>query len=251
MQLELFRAAYRLTERVSPKARNIRIEVRRDREVLLVYPRWVSRAEALAFLQSRQDWIRQKLEQWDEHEARHALPPEAAWDGSDEIPLRGARVPVYVEYATLRQTTVRVEHDRITLFAPAAHRGNVHKLETALKRELMQRARVDAQGLLDRYAPVLGVQWRDLSIADPRSQWGSCAPSGAISLSWRLIMAPREVFEYVVIHELCHLLEMNHSERFWGHVQRCLPGFDVQRRWLRDQGGSLHHYLPRRRSRQS
>lgn len=249
MQFELFRDDYRLREQPSTRARNIRVEVRPGREVVLVYPRWVPRAEALAFLRSRESWVRDKLAEFAVREAACPAPPPARWDGTDEILLRGAAVPVCVEAATLRQIQVRVEPEVITLFAPAALRDNAHKLELALKRELMHRAQIDARRLLDEEATRAQLRWSSLSIADPQTQWGSCGPTGAIALSWRLVMAPVPVFRYVVVHELCHLAHMNHSPRFWGLVERQMPDYEIHKRWLHDHGQRLHHYLPRRRSR--
>lgn len=249
MQFELFRDDYRLREQPSTRARNIRIEVRPDREVLLVYPRWVARAEALAFLRSREAWVRDKLAELDARDAACPPPAPARWDGSDEILLRGSTVPVCIEAATLRQIQVRVEPELITIFAPAAVRANAHKLELALRRELMHRAQLDARRLLDEEAARAKLRWTSLSIADPQTQWGSCGPDGAIALSWRLVMAPPPVFRYVVVHELCHLAQMNHSPRFWALVEQQMPDYETHKRWLRDHGQRLHHYLPRRRSR--
>lgn len=247
MQLDLFRDDYCLREHLSTKARNIRIEVRPGREVRLVYPRWAPRAEALAFLHSREVWVRQKLAEQAARDAASPTPPQQRWDGTDEILLRGTLVPVCIEPANLRQVTVRVEPEVITVFTPSALRGSAHKLEPALRRELMQRARSDARRLLDEEAPRLGVRWTGLGIADPQTQWGSCAPTGAIALSWRLLMAPPAVFRYVVVHELCHLLHMDHSDQFWALVGRQQPDYQTHKRWLREHGQRLHLYLPRRR----
>jgi hypothetical protein len=245
----LFRDDYRLREKVSTRARNIRIEVRPWREVVLVYPRWVARAEALAFLQSRDAWVRGKLAEFDAREADHPLPPPARWDGTDEILWRGTLVPVFIEPATLRQVQVRIEPERVTVFAPVQVRDHSHKLEQALKRELMRHAGVEARRVLDLEAGRLGVTWTGLAVADPQTQWGSCASDGTVSLSWRLVMAPPAVLRYVSVHELCHRLHMDHSPRFWRLVARQLPGYAEQKAWLRDHGQRLHHYLPKLRPR--
>lgn len=246
MQFDLFQADYRLRERVSPKARNIRIEVRPEREVLLVYPRWVPREDALAFLQSRAEWVRAKLEAFD---ARgETAPPPQRWDGTDEILLYGELVPVLVEPARLRHLAVRIEPERITVFAPPESRGQPARLATAVRRELMHRAQLEGRRLLNEEAARLQVTWTELSISDPKTQWGSCGPEGAISLSWRLILAPPAVFRYVVVHELCHRVHMDHSANFWGLVAQQLPDYGVTRDWLREHGHRLHQYLPKRRN---
>jgi predicted metal-dependent hydrolase len=244
-QLELFRDDYRIRERPSARARQIRIEVRSAHEVVLVYPRWAARADALAFLRARDAWVRDKLAGFAARDA--TLPPPARWDGSDELLLYGRTVPVCVEPATLRQLQVRIEADLISVFAPPAVCRDAARLERALRRALMQRAERDARRLLDAEAARLGVRWSGPSIRDPSAQWGSCGPDGAIALSWRLVMAPPEVFRYVVIHELCHRVHMDHSPRFWALVAQQMPEFETHKTWLRDQGARLQHYLPTRR----
>lgn len=245
MQFELFREDYRLREKPSPKARNIRVEVRPGREVVLVYPRWVPRAEALSFLRSREDWVREKLAEFARQEAADPPPPAARWDGTDELLLRGQLVPVCVEPASLRQITVRIEPDMVTLFAPRERLAEPARLALALRRELIAQAQRDARRLLDEEAPRLGVQYRDLKIHDPQTLWGSCNPGGVICLSWRLVLAPPEVFRYVVIHELCHLVHDDHSMRFWNLVGRQMPDYATHKHWLRERGQRLHHYLAR------
>ncbi len=245
MQYELFREDYRLREKASAKARNIRVEVRSGREVVLVYPRWVARADALAFLQSRTDWVREKLREFAEREAQDPAPPDMRWDGCDELLLRGVSVPVRVEPARLRQVSIRLETEAITVFAPKPVLAQPLKLAQALRRELMHQAQRDALRMLDHEAARLGVRYQQLKINDPQTLWGSCNPGGVICLSWRLVMAPPEVFRYVVIHELCHLLHPDHSTRFWSCVERQMPDFAQHRHWLQARGLRLQQQLPK------
>lgn len=244
MQIELFRDEYRLNEKVSPKARNIRLEVRPGGEVVLIYPRFVPRIEALAFLRSREGWIRQKLAELAQRQESLPKPQPTRWDGSDRIPVRGVETPVQRVSASLKQITVRIESGLISLFCPPARLGEHTKLEQALRRELQHLARAEAQKYLTTEAARLGVSVGDVRINDPKTLWGSCNPTGTICLSWRLVMAPPEVFRYVVVHELCHLVHRNHSARFWALVERQFPDYEVHKRWLREYGGGLHLRLP-------
>ena len=91
----------------------------------------------------------------------------------------------------------------------------------------------------EHWAPRLGVAFGRIRVKDQRTLWGSCSPSGDLSFNWRLTQAPAEVLDYVVVHELAHRLEMNHSRLFWAHVERVLPGHRVHRRWLRRHGREL------------
>ncbi|NKF22164.1 M48 family metallopeptidase [Solimonas marina] len=246
-QIELFRDDYALTERVSAKARNIRIEVRPDRGVTLVYPRWVGRAEAHAFLRAREAWIREKLAELAQQASAYPLPARLRWDGDDRISLRGESYALKAEAARLRSPAVRVESQRVVVLAPSAVIQQPARLDAALRQALVRQARLDAQTYLQREAPPLGVRYRELRINDAQTQWGSCNPGGTICLSWRLVMAPPEVFRYVVVHELCHLVHMDHSPRFWSLVERQMADYEQHKRWLRDRGHQLHAILARER----
>jgi hypothetical protein len=97
-----------------------------------------------------------------------------------------------------------------------------------------------------REAARLGVDHAGISIRDGRSRWGSCSARGALSFSWRLVVAPTSVLDYVVVHELCHRRELNHSARFWRLVDAAWPGWRRDASWLREHGAELHAYRPGR-----
>jgi hypothetical protein len=89
------------------------------------------------------------------------------------------------------------------------------------------------------WAPILGVTFGRVRVKDQRSLWGSCTPAGDLNFNWRLTLAPPEILDYVVVHELAHRLEMNHSRRFWAHVAKHCPDHKAHRRWLRRNGPAL------------
>jgi len=97
------------------------------------------------------------------------------------------------------------------------------------------------------WAARLGLGYSRVFIKEQRSRWGSCSSAGNLNFNWRLAAAPPEVLDYVVIHELCHLREMNHSRRFWALVAQACPDHKVRRRWLRDNGRALASAVPVRR----
>ena len=247
LQFDLFDERYEVIERVSAKARNIRIVISSPREVSLIIPKYASKTAAREFLQSRDGWIRQKIAEIKQRMGNRPLDPQQLrWDGSDVIPLRGVDTPLKVTTASLRSITVRFDPEAITLFCPTAQTGESTKLEQALRKSLQHQARRDAESLLEEEAPRLGVRHGDLRIADQKSLWGSCAADGNISLSWRLVLAPPGVFRYVVVHELCHIRHHDHSDQFWALVAQQMPEFEAHRRWLKDQGHRLHCVLQHR-----
>jgi len=97
-----------------------------------------------------------------------------------------------------------------------------------------RRAKEIIHARVAHWAGQLGLEYKKVYIKDQRSLWGSCSGRRNLNFNWRLAAAPPEALDYVVIHELCHLREMNHSKRFWAHVGAACPDYKMQRRWLRD-----------------
>jgi predicted metal-dependent hydrolase len=131
---------------------------------------------------------------------------------------------------------VRVEGDSLLIPGDPAQAGaRAGAFLRALARERLVAAS-------DRYAAMIGRQVARVTLRDTRSRWGSCAQDGALMYSWRLIMAPASVLDYVAAHEVAHMQEMNHSAAYWAVVDRLYPGWQVQRKWLHAEGQALHQY---------
>lgn len=225
---------------MSQRARCIRIDIRRSGDVILTLPRGVARAQGYAFLEQRRDWVLRTRAR-----ILTRTPPEPAlrWDGSDQVLLRGQSLRLEVHEASVRKASVVLDVGRIALYVPVTRLSDTRFLNRLLIDALRDQARVDAKLLLDGESQRLGLSYRDLSIRDQKTRWGSCSRSGHINLNWRLVMAPAEVFRYVVIHELCHLRWLSHGPRFWGLVARQMPEYEMHRAWLRRHGDSLHAML--------
>jgi hypothetical protein len=114
----------------------------------------------------------------------------------------------------------------------------------AVERWYRREARAELEASIARHAPKVGVQPGRLSVRDQRTRWGSCSRTGTLSFSWRLALAPPEVLEYVVVHELCHLHEHSHRPRFWRLVERHWPSFRAEMAWLREHGHELSAFDP-------
>jgi predicted metal-dependent hydrolase len=116
--------------------------------------------------------------------------------------------------------------------------------EAAVERWYRREARRRLGSLAAAEALVLGVEPGSISIRDPRTRWGSCSSRGTLSFSWRLLLCPPQVADYVVVHELCHLRELNHSRAFWRLLEAARPGHREQAAWLREHGREVHAYRP-------
>ena len=125
-----------------------------------------------------------------------------------------------------------------------AARAQLPVLSGEQLRELANSAAAALPERVRRYAGQMGVTYGRITIRSQRTRWGSCSAKGNLNFNCLLMICPEEVREYVVIHELCHRLEMNHSPRFWAEVAKRCPDYARQRKWLKENGGSLIARLP-------
>ena len=207
--------------RRSARARKLSLRVSRlDGKVTLTIPQRSPLREGIDFLESREIWLRTHLIR---------LAPEAVVHAGGVVPYRGDDLPV--EVGSVKRTALR---DGVLYVKDEATAG------LRAKAFLKLRARDVLAEASDRYAAMVGRSYSRLSIRDTRSRWGSCSSEGVLMYSWRLIMAPPEVLDYVAAHEVAHLVEMNHSAAFWAVVERICPDYSVHRAWLRKNGDVLH-----------
>lgn len=149
------------------------------------------------------------------------------------IPLHGQ--PVKLVFLEPLRGKTQLNDNEIHVYGGAQYAPR--RLTTWLK----DQAKKDILQAIEKYQPLLQVKYSKLTIRDTKSRWGSCSSSKALSFSWRLVMAPQNVLDYVVAHELAHILEMNHSPQFWAHVDAVCPHMKASQKWLKTNGGQLHH----------
>lgn len=213
-----------LTLRRSPRARRVSLRVSGlDGRVTLSVPRGMREADALDFAQSRSDWLRAQL----------ARQPECVTVAPGlDLPLEGRLRRI----AAGGGRSVRIGEDAIHVPGPET------RMAACLAGWMKARARDRLVAASDMYADRVGRRYSRITLRDTRSRWGSCSSQAALSYSWRLIMAPPEVLDYVAAHEVAHLVEMNHSRAFWAVVTDLFPGHEAPRKWLRREGAALHRY---------
>jgi len=210
---------------INPKARRLILRIdERQRQAVAVAPCKSALNEALSFAQSRADWLYQQIS---------TLPDLVPVKAGGRISLRGEACLISLEGS---QRSPRLDAGPpLTLHVPGAEETVGKRVE----RFLRQSARQDLSHSIARACAQLDVPLPRFSLKDTRTRWGSCTSDGKLSFSWRLIMAPANILDYVAAHECAHLLEMNHSQAFWAHVARCRPDWPGERRWLRQNGHML------------
>jgi hypothetical protein len=162
---------------------------------------------------------------------RHGLPPE--------LVVRPRASDAEID-AALELHRAWLERQLARLTAPRLGLEKLSLTEEQGRREA--RARIEL--LVQSETKALGVLVPRLTIRDQVSRWGSCSANGALSFNWRLVLAPHDVLDYVVVHEVCHIVEHNHGPAFWKLVERRRPGYRDQRAWLDEYGWEILAYRP-------
>jgi predicted metal-dependent hydrolase len=200
------------------------------REVVLTIPPRGTVKEASAFAQKHGGWIAARLGR---------LPEAAPFADGAMVPLRG--VPHRIRHSGGARGTVWTEigADGEQFLRVA---GRAPHLDRRVGDFLRREAKRDLQAATSRYADALGLSFKRITVRDQSSRWGSCSTAGMLSFSWRLILAPSQVLDYLAAHEVAHLIEMNHSPKFWRLVQRICPHHQSAKAWLDAHGADLHRY---------
>ena len=212
--------------RRNAKARRLILRLNAEGSAAVVtVPRGVSRRQALDFATRSAGWLAARMAK---REERIVLAPGAL------LPLRGEMHEI--RHVPVRRGTVMVEPLAKLIRVP----GEMPHVARRLTDWLKLVARDDLTRASRHYAAAMGVSFRRLSVRDQKSRWGSCSAAGDLSYSWRLVLAPPEVLDYVAAHEVAHLRHMNHGAQYWRLVLRHCPHAGMARKWLRAHGQSLH-----------
>lgn len=209
--------ATRLTLRIEPGGRALRMTV----------PPGISDREVERFLLRNNGWLSNRLGK---------LPrPEALAEGG-AISIRGVEHVIRRTGALRGLTEARDTGDGRVLFVGGAPEHLARRVVDYLRRE----ARAELEAAVSRHASAIGRKPRTIRLKDTRSRWGSCSSEGNLSFSWRIIMAPDHVLDYLAAHEVAHLREMNHGPGFWKLCRALCPRTDEAKTWLKRHGSALH-----------
>lgn len=208
-------------------------------EVRVIAPSDDNETEILDFLNRKRAWLYSNFKSV--AEVAEQRPRTLRFMTGSKVPYRGRQMRIVVEPDDIDTARVSFRSGFIVAVPRGlpAHSREIEARE-ALRAWLFERARQEARGIADTYAPRMGVMPRRLETCEMSAAWGACGKSGVIRLDWRLICAPRAVHEYAIVHELAHLIERSHSERFWTLIERTLPDYATAKFWLESRQASLH-----------
>ena len=213
-------------------ARRLTLRVSRTRRAVIVtIPLQCDLDEAGSFISRNIDWVRERLDN---------LPDPVPFVHGSAMPLRGEPHAIFF---TGPGTSRLVELNRTATPRPEIRvPGPQAAAEKRLRGWLFDEAKRDLDRSVMVHAKRLCVQPKRIVVRDQTSRWGSCSTTRVLSFSWRLVLAPPAILDYVAAHEVAHLAEMNHGPRFWALVRKTLPDFETSKRWLQVYGLDLHRY---------
>ena len=200
------------------------------REAVLTMPPRGSLREAREFAEKHRAWIAARFGR---------LPKAAPFAHGSELPLRGVTHSIVHRRGARGTVWTETDANGERLLCVTGHAPHLdRRIGDFLRRE----ARRDLEAASRRFAEALGLTVKRVTVRDQSGRWGSCSTTGGLSFSWRLILAPSHVLDYLAAHEVAHLVEMNHSARFWRLVSRLCPDHERAKIWLDVHGADLHRY---------
>lgn len=212
-------------ERSRRRRKTLAIIPRRDGTLSLQIPWRMTRKQVDEFIQTERKWIIQSITAANQ-KTRYAQQPNS-------VNYLGQHYPVIIQTSALLRGNGFCEKtdDALIIHLPA-HISDTDKMEWAqeiLNEWLKDQASRIFRERADFYAPQLGVQYQSIRLTDPRTRWGSCDRSGNLVLSWRTVMAPLSLIDYLIVHELAHIIHFNHSARYWRCVEKVIPDYKQRR----------------------
>lgn len=229
--------SYTIRESAKAKRPSLRIDARRGLQVVL--PVGIAIDDLDALLKQRERWILKYLEKYE----KAPTPSQPRYRSGDQIPFMGEDHELEVIATQKGKQTLIARQGRflrIRLRAGLDESGQTQEIRHALETWYRGQAKTYITKRATELAALHGFKFEKIAIKGQKTRWGSCSTNHNLNFNWRLMMAPPGGIDYVIIHELCHLREMNHSKRFWSLVRKYCPSYQKWIRWFKDHAPDLH-----------
>lgn len=217
------------TVRRNPRARRIWIRVEDEGGLVVVLPKGRKANLIPNTLKEHKEWV---LETIQKREERLQGAPPPLGEGRSMV-YRGRIVDLRVRNIACENPLVKLEGNKIRVTMP---RNSEESLKEVLSKWVKERALLLFSRRVEYFAAKIGAKWGSIQVKNQKTRWGSCSWNGKLAFNWRLLFAPPEVLDYVVIHEVAHLKYHDHSKRFWKLVEATCPAYEKHRNWLNTNG---------------
>ena len=202
--------------------------------VRVTVPKSLSDNRIRDLIQKRTLWIKTKLNQ----QSQRLVPKPKEYVSGETILYLGRNYRLKV----LRENKVSIKMKNGYLVATVLQNDTDPQktIKSLLEDWYQKHAEMRLKEKTKRFSKLIGVVPKSIAVKNYKSRWGSCSSKAELTYNWRIILAPHHIVDYVVVHELCHLLEYNHSSKYWKHVERHIPNYKEKREWLRKCNASLN-----------
>ncbi len=237
MNIQLNHQGFDLSVRRSMRASRLRLQINSNGEFQLVIP-WLTTQRAVdRFLKENKSWIDRQVSSIERQKVKR---PTFQYGTGDLFYYFGDKVHLAVQPSDRKRSNLRVQEDQmvISLYRHVGKKDGKIAVKKVIEQFYRKKAEEVIHDRLQFFNEHYQFRYHRVTLRNQKTRWGSCSSRGNLNFNWRLIMAPIEVIDYVVVHELCHLKEMNHSARYWALVEQAIPDYKKHRKWLKD-----NHYL--------
>jgi len=218
--------------RTNLRSKHLRLQVRMgSHDVILTKPKWITNVQVKTFLHSRIDWIEEHCKKMDEEIKKHPLP---TYHSGDVYYYLGEPYTLVIRANDKKRPSIRLHNMQmvVRLYHGLKNTEGQDMVKKTIEQFYKKKATEITHDRLQHFSYLHGFSYNRVTLKNQKTRWGSCSSSGNLNFNWRLSMAPIEVIDYVIVHELCHLKQMNHSSRFWSLVESILPNYKETRKWL-------------------
>lgn len=223
--------------RKSRRAKRFRLQIDPKGVFTLTTPWLAPKWTIHLFLKKHSGWIEKQMEKI---ETQKQIRPDFKYRSGDTFYYFGEPVTLDIRPSDRKRPTIKIRGNKmlITLYKHISEPEGLKAVKKTIEKFYREKAEEVIHDRLQFFNEYYGFLYNRVTLRDQKSRWGSCSRLKNLNFNWKLIMAPIEVIDYVVVHELCHLKEMNHSSRYWALVAETIPGHKERRKWLRE-----NHYL--------
>ncbi|HWJ02239.1 MAG TPA: SprT family zinc-dependent metalloprotease [Verrucomicrobiae bacterium] len=236
LKINLNRTCIEVQIIISKKAKNIYFKVRPESGLSVTVPKGFDLKRLDEIIAAKEDWILQSL-------AKLATQKQAErqYVTGEILPFLGREYPLAVKEFEQNHISVELKASEFAASVPAALQGEKRRelLAKAVEKWYIQTARAYIPQRVANLNQKLQFDYNRVTIRNQRTRWGSCSGQKNLNFNWRLLLAPQKILDYIIMHELAHLKEMNHSQRFWELVEEIYPDYTAAEKWLKVNGSSL------------
>ncbi|MFL0269203.1 M48 family metallopeptidase [Candidatus Clostridium radicumherbarum] len=213
--------------------KTISIKISSPTEIIVSAPLFINNEKIIEVLKNKETWIAEKL---------NSIKTDEKRDFREGILFLGTSYRVIIQNVKHNSLKLIFDKSSFNVYVPEklTEEDKLFNIKGLLIKWYINNARRIFQDRVNFYSNILNVRPKRIAIKDQKSRWGSCSSKGNINLNYRLIMAPMEVMDYVIVHELCHLIHLNHSKEFWALVKEVFPSYLKCKEWLKINGNSLN-----------